>query len=105
MKKTMELALENSGFSADAIDYINAHGTGTEGNDAAEAEAVTAVFGNMDRLHATKGLSGHYLGAAGALEAAITVGMLRKAAWKKALSNSFGFGGSNISLLFAADQA
>jgi 3-oxoacyl-(acyl-carrier-protein) synthase len=66
---------------------------------------VTAVFGNLDRLHATKGLSGHYLGASGALEAAITVAMLRKRGHQKALSNSFGFGGSNISLLFAADGA
>lgn len=104
MKKCMELALEHAGWSAADIDYINAHGTGTEGNDAAEAEAVTSVFGNLDRLHATKGLSGHYLGAAGALEAAITVAMLRKRGLKKALSNSFGFGGSNISLLFAADD-
>lgn len=105
MRKTMELALENAGWTADVVDYINAHGTGTEGNDAAEAEAVTAVFGSLERLHATKGLSGHYLGAAGALEAAITVAMLRKRNHRKALSNSFGFGGSNISLLFAADHA
>lgn len=105
MKKTMEMALANAGWTPDAVDYINAHGTGTEGNDAAEADAVTAVFGQLDRLHATKGLSGHYLGAAGALEAAITVAMLRLRGHKKALSNSFGFGGSNISLLFAADQA
>jgi 3-oxoacyl-(acyl-carrier-protein) synthase len=105
MRKTMELALETAGWTADDVDYINAHGTGTEGNDAAEAEAVTAVFGSLERLHATKGLSGHYLGAAGALEAAITVAMLRKRDHKKALSNSFGFGGSNISLLFAADHA
>lgn len=105
MKKTMEKALENAGWTADDVDYINAHGTGTEGNDAAEADAVTAVFGGLDRLHATKGLSGHYLGAAGALEAAITVAMLQLCGHKKALSNSFGFGGSNISLLFAADHA
>jgi 3-oxoacyl-[acyl-carrier-protein] synthase-1 len=105
MQRTMELALESAGWSADEVDYINAHGTGTEGNDAAEAAAVSAVFGNLDRLHATKGLSGHYLGAAGALEAAITVAMLRKRGHQNALSNSFGFGGSNISLLFAVDDA
>jgi 3-oxoacyl-(acyl-carrier-protein) synthase len=97
--------LEQAGWTADSVDYINAHGTGTEGNDAAEAEAVTSVFGSLKHLHATKGLSGHYLGAAGALEAAITVAMLRKRGHRKALSNSFGFGGSNISLLFAADHA
>ncbi|WP_141731495.1 beta-ketoacyl synthase N-terminal-like domain-containing protein [Oligoflexus tunisiensis] len=104
MQATMEQALANGGWSADAVDYINAHGTGTEGNDAAEAEAVTAVFGSLDRLHATKGFTGHYLGAAGALEAAITVAMLRKKHLKKGLSNSFGFGGSNFSLLIAADS-
>jgi 3-oxoacyl-(acyl-carrier-protein) synthase len=105
MKKTMELALDRAGWKAEAVDYINAHGTGTEGNDAAEAEAVSSVFGSLERLHATKGLSGHYLGAAGALEAAITVAMLRKCGHRQALSNSFGFGGSNISLLFAAGHA
>jgi 3-oxoacyl-[acyl-carrier-protein] synthase-1 len=104
MRATMEQALKNGGWTADEVDYINAHGTGTEGNDAAEADAVTAVFGSLDRLHATKGFTGHYLGAAGALEAAITVAMLRKKHLKKALSNSFGFGGSNISLLFAAED-
>jgi len=103
MQKTMELALQRVGWQAAEVDYINAHGTGTESNDAAEADAVTAVFGNLERLHATKGYSGHYLGAAGALEAAITVAMLKKRNLKKALSNSFGFGGSNFSLLLAAD--
>lgn len=104
MQRTMELALQNAGWQPEDVDYVNAHGTGTEGNDAAEAEAVAAVFGHLDRLHATKGLTGHYLGAAGALEAAITVALLKRRSLKKGLSNSFGFGGSNISLLFAADS-
>ncbi|HYX36051.1 MAG TPA: beta-ketoacyl synthase N-terminal-like domain-containing protein [Oligoflexus sp.] len=104
MQRTMDMALQNANWQPDRVDYINAHGTGTEGNDAAEGEAVSQLFGNLDRLHATKGLTGHYLGAAGALEAAITVAMLKKKGLKKGLSNSFGFGGSNISLLFATDS-
>ncbi len=115
MKATMERALKNAGWNPASIDYINAHGTGTQGNDAAESLAIHSLFGGHERLHASKALTGHYLGAAGALEAAITIAMLRNyPEWAKqkglathhrselrGLSNSFGFGGSNVSLLFS----
>lgn len=117
MTATMQRALHKAHWSAASIDYINAHGTGTESNDAAEAAAIESVFGDLRRTHATKRLTGHYLGASGAIEAAVTVAMLQQhKAWclpralvptsnqsARGISNSFGFGGSNISLLFSAD--
>lgn len=99
MEKTMEKALKAAHWSAASIEYINAHGTGTEGNDRAEEAAISRVFGTSRHLHATKGLTGHALGAAGALEAAITLARLQRSGERRAISNSFGFGGSNVSLL------
>jgi 3-oxoacyl-[acyl-carrier-protein] synthase-1 len=108
------------------VDYLNLHGTGTRNNDAAEDAAVRAVFGSGVACSATKGGTGHALGAAGAVEAVITLLALRhgflpgtvntrradpqfglrlqleteERALSRAMSNSFGFGGSNCSLLF-----
>jgi 3-oxoacyl-[acyl-carrier-protein] synthase-1 len=112
------------------VDYINLHGTGTQANDAAEDAAVFSLFGSATPCSSTKGWSGHALGAAGMLEAAISLlciehGLLpgslgtrvvdpklraqvllqsRRARVHTVLSNSFGFGGSNCSLLFGTPQ-
>ena len=122
----MRAALASAGLQASDIDYVNLHGTATPANDAAEGLAVAAVFGGDVPCNSTKGATGHTLGAAGAIEAvlcamAITDGQLpgspgtqsldpalhvnyqpRASATtvRRALSNSFGFGGSNCSLIF-----
>ena len=119
-------ALRRAGIGAEAVDYINLHGTGTMVNDAAEDKAVTALFGSSTPCSSTKGWSGHTLGAAGILEAVFALLCLREqwlprslntrrkdpglkgnillesrsAPLRHVLSNSFGFGGSNCSLLF-----
>ncbi len=125
-KLAMEAALRSAGLTADAIDYINLHGTSTPANDAAEGKAVLALFGDRVPCSSTKGATGHTLGAAGAVEAvicalALTHDLLpgspnttaldpsipvqyllhsRNGKVSHALSNSFGFGGSNCSLVF-----
>ena len=120
----MELALADAGLQVGDIVHINAHGTSTPLNDAAEAEAIAAMFGSsMPIVTSTKGVTGHALGAAGALEAAaVVLSMQHKLipptdgtkavdpslpaidlvlgeprAWTPgpSLSNSFGFGGHN----------
>jgi 3-oxoacyl-[acyl-carrier-protein] synthase-1 len=122
----MEQALASGGFAAAEIDYINLHGTATPSNDAAESRAVNALFDGTP-CSSTKGATGHTLGAAGALEAVIAALSLREqwlpagintteadpalglnylltgrpANVRSVLSNSFGFGGTNCSLLFA----
>ena len=125
----MKLALEDAGINADQIKQVNAHGTSTPLNDAAEAHAVEAVFGsNNPPMTSIKGVTGHPLGAAGALEAAavllsfehklipptanttvvdpemkvdIVTGKAR--AWEPGptISNNFGFGGHNGSIIIA----
>jgi 3-oxoacyl-[acyl-carrier-protein] synthase II len=130
----MRTALERSSRSPAEVDYINAHGTGTPLNDASEVSALRAVFGaGMRRIpvSSTKSLFGHALGAAGGLEAVVTVtaletqtlpptvgwsrgeegfdldivpGVARPAQVRTALSNNFGFGGGNCSLVFAAAE-
>ncbi len=125
-KLAMEAALKSAGLAPDDIDYINLHGTATPANDAAEGTAVAALFGGRVSCSSTKGATGHTLGAAGAIEAvicalALTDGLLpgspgtatpdpaipvqyllesRSSRVRRVLSNSFGFGGSNCSLVF-----
>ena len=121
----MEAALRSAGLGVGDIDYINLHGTATPANDSAEGQAVSALFGDTVPGNSTKGYMGHTLGAAGAIEAiicamALTDGRLpgspgtgaldpaipiryqlqgADAPLRHALSNSFGFGGSNCSLV------
>jgi 3-oxoacyl-[acyl-carrier-protein] synthase II len=126
----MQNALDDAGMTAADVDYINAHGTSTPANDVTETAAIKLVFG--DRAHripvsSTKSMTGHLLGGAGALEAAIsllTIGHrvipptinhdtpdpecdldyvpneARRAEVDTVMSNSFGFGGHNVALIF-----
>ncbi len=128
--RCMTLALEDAGIQPGDVDYINAHGTSTEYNDINETEAIKKVFGERGYkipVSSTKSMTGHLLGAAGAVEGVYTVlalhhGVLpptinyespdpqcdldyvpnhaRTAAIKVALSNSFGFGGTNACVIF-----
>jgi 3-oxoacyl-[acyl-carrier-protein] synthase-1 len=124
----MRSALAQAGLQAAQVSYVNLHGTATPGNDAAEDLAVCAVFGTDTPCSSTKGYTGHTLGAAGGVEASIALlalahgmappslnlqtqdpalhaRMLREplqAPLRVVASNSFGFGGSNASLLFGA---
>ncbi len=124
-RRAMLAALAAAALEAGDIDYINLHGTGTPSNDRAESQAVTSVFGPTTPCSSTKGATGHTLGAAGALEAVISIlavrhGLMpggvhttkidptltalylkdnRRAAVVRVLSNSFGFGGANCSLI------
>ncbi len=125
-RMAMQDALKTAGLDAAGIDYINLHGTATPSNDAAETKAVVAVFGSGTPCSSTKGATGHTLGAAGGLEAVICAlalqhGLLpgglntrqldpalplnylldnREQPVRRILSNSFGFGGTNCSLVF-----
>ena len=128
--RCMRLALKDAGISPIDVDYINAHGTSTEYNDANETTAIKTVFGEQAAkvaVSSTKSMTGHLLGAAGAVEGvystlALYHGMIpptinyehpdpacdldyvpnhaRKAAIEVALSNSFGFGGTNACVIF-----
>jgi 3-oxoacyl-(acyl-carrier-protein) synthase len=125
-RKSMEAAIHDAGIALSDIDYINLHGTGTIDNDLCEAKAVNALFDNhMPLLSSVKGALGHSLAASGAVEAVVCalsishgivpantglfevdpeleVGFLKKPARAKiqtALSNSFGFGGNNASII------
>jgi 3-oxoacyl-[acyl-carrier-protein] synthase-1 len=121
----MERALTDAGLAPANIDYINLHGTATPANDAAEGKAVSTLFSRAVPCSSTKGATGHTLGAAGAIEVAICTLALRHgflpgspntempdaeipidyllktraAAPRRVLTNSFGFGGSNCSLV------
>jgi 3-oxoacyl-[acyl-carrier-protein] synthase I len=125
-RTAMLQALETASLEPDDIDYINLHGTGTPSNDSAESRAVAAALGPAVPASSTKGSTGHTLGAAGALEAvicalAIQHGLMpagvnttdvdpalgirylsenRQTPLSRVMSNSFGFGGSNCSLIF-----
>ena len=122
----MRGALAQAGLQPQDVDHLNLHGTGTPGNDAAEDKAVVAVFGTALPCSSTKGYTGHTLGAAGGVEAAIAMLALqhgfmpaglnvqtpdpalhthylrepREQRLRVVASNSFGFGGSNASLIF-----
>lgn len=127
----MRRALASAGVTADAVDYINLHGTATPANDQAEDRAVVDVFGRSTAASSTKGWTGHTLGAAGIVEAVVACLALEhdyrpatlntrevdadlgcrvltspeSGGVKRVLSNNFGFGGSNCSLLLAGEGA
>jgi 3-oxoacyl-[acyl-carrier-protein] synthase II len=124
----MRIALRNAGVAPAEVGYLNAHGTGTRVGDLTEVKAIRTVFGDEQPLvSSTKGATGHLLGGAGAVEAAVTVlamargqlpptmnldepdskcdlNHLRDNSVAKsvdiAMSNSFAFGGHNVSLVF-----
>ena len=128
---SMKLALENAGLTVNDIGYINAHGTSTPLNDKSETAAIKTVFGEQAYkipVSSTKSMTGHLLGASGAVEAIFTIlaignGILpptinyqtpdplcdldyvpnqpRKVSVQNAMSNSFGFGGHNATLVFS----
>ena len=126
----MERALSNAGLAPSDIDYINLHGTATRLNDIMEAKAVSRVFGPELPCSATKPMTGHMLGAAGACEAAFAIMALERQSlpahlwdgerddelpWirlvdghgepariRRAMSCSYAFGGNNIALAFEA---
>lgn len=101
----MRLALADAAAAPSDVAYINLHGTGTIANDDMELKAVERVFapppaGHQPLAESTKSLTGHCLGAAGAIEAAICLARLADmGAGKTAISNSFAFGGSNASIV------
>ena len=126
----MQQALDSAGLEPSDIDYVNLHGTATRSNDASEDKAVFEVFGRQTPCSSTKGATGHLLGAAGITEAIISIlaiehGLMpgsantrsvdpalkcnyllenRQAKVTRALTNSFGFGGSNCSLVLGVAQ-
>ena len=128
--EAMRGALAQAGLAPTQVDYLNLHGTATPNNDAAEDLAVRTVFGTALACSSTKGATGHTLGAAGGVEAAIALlalehGLMpgglnrrtpdtalqcnyqvanRDAALRVVASNSFGFGGSNACLVFGAGR-
>lgn len=131
--RAMQLALDDAGLKAEEVDYVNAHGTSTPLGDIAETMAIKRIFGEHAKdgsmaVSSTKSMTGHMLGATGAVEAIISMMAIQnrmvpptinledqdeqcdldytankaraKADLKVAMSNSFGFGGHNASLLF-----
>ena len=130
VRRVMELALSSAALEPQEIQYLNAHATSTPLGDLAEAKAIASVFGEDSqklKVSSTKSMTGHLLGGAGSLEAGITVLALRDqiappttnlvhldpevrlnlvrdkgttCAMQYAMSNSFGFGGTNASLIF-----
>ena len=134
-RRVMEMAIRKAGIRPDEVDYINAHGTSTPHNDRLETLAIKRCFGDHARklaISSTKSMTGHLLGGAGGLEAGITAlsvyhqvapptinldnpdpdcdldyvpHVKRPMPIRYALSNSFGFGGTNASLLFKKYEA
>ncbi|MEJ2699402.1 MAG: beta-ketoacyl-ACP synthase II, partial [Desulfuromonadales bacterium] len=128
--RCMKMALTTAGVNPEEVDYINAHGTSTPFNDLYETMAIKAVFGDHSRklmVSSTKSMTGHCLGAAGGIEAVFSLLSMdrgevpptinyqepdpecdldyvpntgRQAQVRVAMSNSFGFGGTNATLLF-----
>lgn len=123
----MQGALQSANITANKIDFINAHGTGTENNDEVESKAIIRLFDNPPAFASTKGNTGHTLGAAGAVEAVYSILSLqhqeaypnlnfeqvisatgltpvlscKKIPLQYVMSNSFGFGGNCSSLIFS----
>ena len=132
--RAMQHAIDHAGLEPGAIDYINAHGTSTPANDPTETAAIKTVFGDGAYdvpISSTKSMTGHLLGGAGALESLVCILAIRDGVIpptinyttpdpecdldyvpnearsvdvKTAMTNSFGFGGHNVSLVFAADE-
>jgi 3-oxoacyl-[acyl-carrier-protein] synthase-1 len=126
----MEAALAGAALTPASVDYINLHGTASQKNDEVEAQVVAELFPASTRASSTKGWTGHALGAAGILEAVVCFGALQTglvpgtlntaqldpacgpqirlanglADVRVAMSNSFGFGGSNCSLVFGRER-
>jgi 3-oxoacyl-[acyl-carrier-protein] synthase II len=127
-RTAMEQALQSAGVKVEEIDYINAHGTATRFNDAAEAKAIQELFSRRVPVSSTKSMMGHSLGAAGAVEAVfcllalqhqflppninfatldpdidldIVANEARSAPLRTVISNSFGFGGTNASIVLS----
>jgi 3-oxoacyl-[acyl-carrier-protein] synthase II len=129
----MKAAIEHAGLRPEQIDYVNAHGTSTDANDRTETLAIKNVFGEWAKkglmVSSTKSMTGHLLGAAGAIEGlfcalAVNEGIVpptinldnpdpecdldyvphtaRKAKLTAVMSNSFGFGGTNASIVLGA---
>lgn len=132
--EAMQLALADADVSAQAIDYMNAHGTGTHANDMAESNALVRVFGPQGvAVSSTKGMTGHLLGAAGAIEAIAAIGSLVRGQYppnvglttqdpeindinlitetqaapdvQYTMSANYGFGGHNAALVFKKWEA
>jgi 3-oxoacyl-[acyl-carrier-protein] synthase II len=130
-RRAMELALQSAQIALTAVDYVNAHGTATLFNDAAEGKAIGELLGRVP-ISSTKSMMGHSLGAAGAIEAIVCLLALqhqflppninfrapdkdieldvvaneaRSAALRTVLSNSFGFGGTNASIVMRKFEA
>ena len=130
-RRAMNMALRDAGLNPEDVDYINAHGTSTPLNDRCETQAIKDVFGDHAgklAISSTKSMTGHMLGAAGGIESVFTAlsidnqiipptinleepspecdldyvpGSARDAAIQNALSNSFGFGGTNAVVAMA----
>jgi beta-ketoacyl-acyl-carrier-protein synthase II len=128
--RSMKMALDKAGLEADQVDYINAHGTSTAANDSTETKAIKKLFGKKAydmAISSTKSMTGHLLGASGGVEAILTIKAIQEGivpptinyetpdeacdlnyvtdgAIKKevtvGMSNSFGFGGHNATLVF-----
>jgi len=124
-KNSMRNAIKDAGIEIEDIDYVNAHGTATIANDNVESKAVEELFGNKAYVNSTKAITGHTLGAAGAVEAIVSCEVIKhsiippqtglveldneninvpkesiKMDIKNVVSNSFAFGGNNTSLVF-----